>query len=62
MARQLLYAVLDGKGAVMADMTLRFKRLMGEMPELLLRMQYNYDLWYAQMRLKHMLEEIKPAA
>jgi addiction module HigA family antidote len=61
-ARQSLYAVLDGKGAITADMALRFTRLTGGTPELLLRMQDNYDLWHAQTRLKDTLAEIEPAA
>lgn len=61
-SRQSLYAVLDGKGAITAEMALRFTRLTGGTPDLLLRMQDNYDLWHAQARLKDTLAEIEPAA
>lgn len=57
-ARQSLYAVLNGHSAV----TARFARLTGGTPELFVQMQANYDLWNAQARLKGTLARIKPAA
>ena len=51
-ARQSLYAVLDGKSAVTADMALRFGRLVDGPPELYLVMQAKRDLWYAEQRLR----------
>jgi addiction module HigA family antidote len=61
-SRPSLYAVLNGSGAVSADMALRFARLTGGAPELYLRMQDNLNLWQARARLGDMLEQIKPAA
>lgn len=60
--RPSLYAVLNGKGSVTADMALRFGRLVGGAPELYLRMQDNYDLWHARQRLGDTLARIEPAA
>lgn len=59
--RQALYAVLDGKSAVTADMALKFARLTGGTPELFLRMQDLFDLWHAQARLRSTLAAIEPA-
>ena len=42
-SRPTLYAVLTGKGAVTADMALRFGRLTGGAPELYLQMQAQLD-------------------
>lgn len=61
-ARQSLYAVLNGHSAVTADMAVRFAKLTGGTPELFVQMQANYDLWNAQVRLKGTLARIKPAA
>lgn len=61
-SRPSLYAVLNGKSAVTADMALRFGKLVGGAPELYLRMQANHDLWRAQERLKETLRGIQPAA
>ncbi|HUC63511.1 MAG TPA: HigA family addiction module antitoxin [Alphaproteobacteria bacterium] len=61
-SRPALYAVLNGTGAVTADMALRFGKLVGAPPELYVRMQANYDLWRARQRLKDTLAGIPPAA
>ena len=61
-SRPALYAVLTGKGAVTADMALRFARLTGGRSELLLRMQANFDLWAATARLAGALADIEPVA
>jgi len=61
-SRPTLYAVLTGKGAVTADMALRFGRLTGGAPELYLQMQAQLDLWAARQRLSETLAEIEPAA
>jgi len=60
-SRPSLYAVLNGEGAVTADMALRFARLAGSSPDLYLHMQEARDLWYAQQRLVRVLRSIKPA-
>lgn len=60
-SRPSLYAVLNGSGAVTADMALRFARLTGGRPELYLHMQEAHDLWHASQRLAKVLKQIKPA-
>jgi len=60
-SRPSLYAVLNGTGAVTAEMALRFARLTGGAAELYLRMQDNCDLWHARHRLQATLAEIEPA-
>jgi addiction module HigA family antidote len=61
-SRPSLYAVLNGNGAVTADMALRFGRLTGGAPELYVQMQAQRDLWLAEQRLHDALLEIVPAA
>jgi len=61
-SRPSLYAVLNGKSAVTADMALRFGRLVGGAPELYVHMQASRDLWEAAQRLKDTLPHIQPAA
>jgi addiction module HigA family antidote len=58
--RQALHAVLRGRSAVSADMSLRFARLVGGRPELFLRMQENFDLFAARRRLGASLTRIAP--
>lgn len=60
-SRPSLYAVLNGDGAVTADMALRFARLVGGRPELYLHMQEAHDLWHAEQRLAKILRQIEPA-
>ena len=61
-SRPALYAVLNGRAAVTADMALRFARLTGGAPELYLNMQIGHDLEAAQQRLKDELASIESAA
>lgn len=58
-SRPALYAVLNGEGAVTAEMALRFGKLAGAAPELYLHMQTNYDLWHASTRLRADLARIE---
>lgn len=60
-SRQSLHAVLSGRGAVSADMALRFGRLVGGAPELYLRMQEAHGLWHARRALADTLAAIEPA-
>lgn len=60
-SRPSLYPVLDGSGAVTADMALRFARLTGGRPELYLHMQEADDLRHAGQRLAKILKQIEPA-
>lgn len=61
-SRPALYAVLNGKAAVTAEMALRFARLTGGTPELFLNMQTGHDLELAQQRLRDELAGIEPEA
>ncbi len=61
-SRPSLYAVLNGKSAVSADMALRFGKLTGGEPSLYVQMQARHDLWQAEQRLAQTLAEIQPAA
>ncbi len=61
-SRPSLYAVLNGKSAVTADMALRFGKLTGGEPTLLVQMQARCDLWEAAQRLAKTLDAIEPAA
>jgi antitoxin HigA-1 len=61
-SRPALYAVLNGTGAVTADMALRFGRLAGGVPDLYLQMQTRRDSWLAERRLRETLTQIEPAA
>jgi addiction module HigA family antidote len=61
-SRPSLYAILNGKSAVTADMALRFGKLVGGAPALYVRMQATYDLWQAEQRLRDTLRDIQPAA
>src|SRR5437763_329624 len=61
-SRPSLYAVLNGTGAVTAEMALRFGRLVRGEPELYVHMQANRDLWFARQHQKDTLDQIEPAA
>jgi addiction module HigA family antidote len=58
-SRPALYAVLNGKSAVTADMALRFGKLVGGAPELYLRMQDAHSLWHARKANEKVLKAIK---
>ncbi|WP_178133309.1 HigA family addiction module antitoxin [Vineibacter terrae] len=58
-SRPALYAVLNGKSAVTADMALRFGKLVGGDPELYVRMQVGYSLWHARKANERVLKAIK---
>jgi antitoxin HigA-1 len=60
-SRPSLYAILDRRAAVTANMAVRFGALTGAAPELYLRMQANYDLWRARQTLEDTLAQIRPA-
>lgn len=60
--RQALHAVLAGRSAVTAGMALRFAKLSGGAPELLLRMQANHDLWHARQDIADALKGIRAVA
>jgi antitoxin HigA-1 len=56
--RQALYDVMRGETRVTAEMALRFSKLAGGTPELLLAMQNAHDLWHAGRELRATLERI----
>src|SRR5204863_8256692 len=60
-SRPALYAVLNGTGAVTAEMALRFGRLVHGAPDLYVQMQVRRDLWLAEQRLNDQLDQIEPA-
>jgi addiction module HigA family antidote len=60
-SRPSLYAVLNGRSTVTAEMALRFSRLTGGPADLYLQMQTQRDLWLAEQRLHETLVEIEPA-
>ena len=57
-SRQLLHALLAEKIGVSADMALRLGRLTGSGPEVWLRLQETYDLWYAKRKLGAALKAV----
>ncbi len=59
-SRQQLHRILAGTQSISTEMALRIGKLAGNGPGLWLRMQQNYDLWYAEERLKDELEQIEP--
>lgn len=56
--RQTLHRVLAGKSAISPEMAVRLGKFCGNGPGLWLRMQQRFDLWHAEKRLCHELEEI----
>ena len=56
--RQTLHRILAGKSAIRPAMAVRLGRFCGNGPELWLRLQQNYDLWYAKRSLHSELEKI----
>ena len=49
--RATLYAAIQERSAVTADMALRFERVTGTSAGLLVRLQGDYDLWHARQAL-----------
>ncbi len=50
-SRQSLHRIMAGRQPVTVEMALRLGKFCGNGPELWLRMQQVYDLWYAEQRL-----------
>ena len=55
-SRPALYAVLNGKSAMTAEMALKFARLVKADAELYVNMQAAYDRWHAGQLLKAELD------
>lgn len=47
-SRKTLSKILNEKGAITPDMSLRFARAFDTTPELWINLQRNYDLWQAE--------------
>lgn len=60
-SRQMVHDILAGRRAVTAEMALRFERLGAATAGLLLRLQDDYDLAQARLRLADQLAAIQPA-
>ena len=50
-SRQSLHRIMAGQQPVTVEMALRLGKFCGNGPELWLRMQQAYDLWFAEQRL-----------
>jgi len=59
-SRQSLHEVLRGEARLTPEMALRFEALGGGTPELLLRLQANYDVWHARQKLKAEVARVEP--
>lgn len=60
-SRQQLHRILACTHPITVAMALRIGRLVGNGPDLWLRMQQNHDLWHTEQGLRSELEEITPA-
>ncbi|MBX3570350.1 MAG: HigA family addiction module antidote protein [Rhizobiaceae bacterium] len=50
-SRQMLHGLLSEKHAVTADMAVRLGHVLGDGPEIWLRMQQAHDLWHAERKV-----------
>jgi addiction module HigA family antidote len=50
-SRQALYAILNEKAPVTAEMAVKIGKLCGNGPNLWINLQRNYDLWHARRRV-----------
>ncbi|MBC8438257.1 MAG: HigA family addiction module antidote protein [Deltaproteobacteria bacterium] len=58
-SRQQLHRILACTHPITTDMALRIGKFAGNGPNLWLRMQQAYDLWYAENRIKEELSKIE---
>ena len=56
--RQALHRVLAGTASITPEMALRIGRFCGNGPDIWLRMQGTFDLWYAERALRDELAKI----
>jgi len=56
--RQTLYDVLNERQPITASLALRIGKMIGDDPEILLRMQQSYDLEIAERKLRKELKSI----
>jgi addiction module HigA family antidote len=57
--RQALHSVLREKAAVSPEMAIRLGKLLGNGPQLWLRMQEAVDLWNAERKLAEQIDKIR---
>lgn len=60
-SRQTLHALTSERKGVTPEMALRIGKLAGNGPRLWLRMQQDYDLWFAERKMKDELHTIDVA-
>ncbi len=51
-SRKTLSKIINGKGSITADMSLRLVKAFDTTPELWINLQINYDLWHAEYMSK----------
>jgi antitoxin HigA-1 len=61
-ARATLSRIVNGSSAISADMSIRLSEAFGVSPDLLLRMQTQYDLWQQMQRSRKKIKPIAKAA
>jgi addiction module HigA family antidote len=61
-ARATLSRIVNGNSAITADMSIRLSQAFGVAPDLLLRMQVQYDLWQESQRARKKIKPISKAA
>ena len=60
-SRKTVSRIVNGKGAVRADMALRLSRAFNTSPEVWLNLQRNYDLWHAERQSENVQSVEMPA-
>ena len=56
--RQTLHRILSGRSGISPEMAVRLGKFCGQGPALWLHLQYAYDLWHAQQRLRDEVDKI----
>ena len=59
-SRQILHRILAETNSITPEMALRIGRFLGNGPGLWLRMQEEFDLWQSELKLREVLDAIKP--
>jgi addiction module HigA family antidote len=61
-ARATLSRIVNGNSSITADMSIRLSEAFGVSPDLLLRMQTQYDLWLQSQRTRKKIKPLGRAA
>lgn len=61
-ARATLSRIVNGSSSITADMSIRLSEAFGVSPDLLLRMQAQYDLWQESQRARKKIKPLGHAA